>query len=809
MSDNIFLFSPSKWIWLPTFDDTAAVGQFVCFRRSFELEDTSISPTLLHVSADTRYELYVNGKSISFGPCKSYTTRWNYETADIAPFLVQGTNVLGARVLRLSSSFPGCLSMARTPLPGLIVHCELPLVGDAGGNIHTDERWKAAKDPGTQLVGDSEWDYRLGPPFLNLNEKVDGLARLDPQDWLAASFDDKTWSHAIENTVRRKMSPMLDARRLFPREIPPMAEQDCRFDGVVKTTSPLPRESWMKLISEGTPLRLAAGTEHVVYIESKQLTTGFLHIECMLGGKACDNPPTIELLCAECFEPRMSEGAPRRKGDRTDHENGVLYGPVDTFTPRPGNNHYSPFWFRTFRYIRLRIIPPANNCGGKSFVTINSLAYRSTHYPLDIKSTIQTTSPLVTKLWDVSLHTLRNCMHETYEDCPFYEQNQFAMDSRSMMLFTYLVSRDDRLARKTMREFYASRRDDGLVETHFPTPERSVNIPTFSLFWVLMVWDHMVHFGDEILVRDYMGAIDGVLNFFEGRRRGTGDVGLVGQFDPDCWAFVDWVDGWETPGKGFLGLAVPRAYYEKGAATFHSMLYAYSLLKAAELAVFLGRRDTAEEYRRRHRELVRAVRSHCFDPETGLYLDGPGVSSSQVSQHVQVFAVLAGCVQEECSAMELMRKTVLRREEYGMAKASFAMGFYMFRAASHAGVYEECWPTLIRPWEKMISQNMTTWAESDSMERSDCHGWSSAPLWEIGTEILGLQPRSKAYVDTVGRDGQSSGDIDVEKEILVLPRTSLVEDICGTLVVGTRGAGEGLVRIRWDMRREPEVEIGC
>ena len=69
-------------------------------------------------------------------------------------------------------------------------------------------------------------------------------------------------------------------------------------------------------------------------------------------------------------------------------------------------------------------------------------------------------------MWKISLSTLRNCMHETYENCSCYEQNQFAMDAGIEIFSTYQLSRDDRLARKYIREFYASRHDDGLLETH-------------------------------------------------------------------------------------------------------------------------------------------------------------------------------------------------------------------------------------------------------------------------------------------------------------------------------------------------------
>lgn len=488
--------------------------------------------------------------------------------------------------------------------------------------------------------------------------------------------------------------------------------------------------------------------------------------------------PKVEILCSECYESSMEAFTRRTKGDRTDFENGVLYGMTDTYTLRKGSNYYSPFWFRTFRYIRLTI----NTTGSNAPLSMNAFTYRATRYPLEVKTTIQTSDNLTRKLWDISINTLRNCMHETYEDCPFYEQNQFAMDTRSMILFTYLLSRDDRLARKAMQEFYATRREDGLIETHTPCPGRNTNIPTFSLFWVLMVWDHMVHFGDELLVRNYIGAIDDALNYFH--QRLNPDTGLVGRFDQDTWAFVDWADGWATPSRGFWGLAVPPAYYKTGSATYHSLVYAYVLPKASELCRFLGRHDTSREYVGRRDKLIETVKTHCFDVKTGLFLDGPG-SEVEVSQHCQVFAVLAGCVSGE-EAKVLLRRSILQREEYGLVKASFALGFYIFRAVSLAGVYEDCWATLIQPWEKMIADNLTTWAESESMMRSDCHGWSATPVWEIGTEILGVKVRSQEYVDRVLSQGiVTRQDEQGQAATQILPRKNLVRgEICAKILVG-------------------------
>lgn len=52
----------------------------------------------MHVSADNRYKLYVNGHLVSLGPARGDIYNWNYETVDLSPWLRQGDNTLAAEV---------------------------------------------------------------------------------------------------------------------------------------------------------------------------------------------------------------------------------------------------------------------------------------------------------------------------------------------------------------------------------------------------------------------------------------------------------------------------------------------------------------------------------------------------------------------------------------------------------------------------------------------------------------------------------------------------------------------------------------
>src|SRR5699024_8724822 len=132
------------------------------------------------------------------------------------------------------------------------------------------------------------------------------------------------------------------------------------------------------------------------------------------------------------------------KKDRLDMKNGHLEGYTDIYCPAGTDPEdachvYEPFWFRTFRFIRLHITV------GETPLVLHKFDYDETGYPLEIRSHAETSDASLADIWDISARTLKRCMHETYEDCPFYEQLQYVMDSRSQILYTYASAADDRL----------------------------------------------------------------------------------------------------------------------------------------------------------------------------------------------------------------------------------------------------------------------------------------------------------------------------------------------------------------------------
>lgn len=487
-------------------------------------------------------------------------------------------------------------------------------------------------------------------------------------------------------------------------------------------------EDWENMLRGVGVVSLPANSEEIIDISAGCEETGFLSLRLIGGGGA-----EIRLLCSEAYGVKSGDGPFDHfiKKDRCDNINGDLNGFTDVYTVAGGGTEsmpevYEPFWFRTFRFIRLTVKT------GDSPLDISGFDYQETGYPLEVRTKVETSDPTMEKIGEISERTLRRCMQETYTDCPFYEQLQYAMDSRSQILYTYMVSGDDRLARACMDDFRRSQRYDGMINCSYPCYEPNI-IPGFAAYYILMLWDHMMFFGDKGFLRGHLACMDGILNFFGSNSDERGLVGKIGGVNGRSryWSFIDWTDQWDNTS------GVPCATL-RGPITMESLLYVYGLQAAAEVSEFVGRKGTAEEYRARAESVQAAVREHCTG-RNGMIADGPGVE--EYSQHCQVFALLTDTLSIEQSRANIS-ETLDNPGEY--AQCSVAMAYYLFRALEKAGMYERT-EKLWDIWRDMVENDLTTCVEDNVRGRSDCHAWGALALYELPAVVLGVRPSAPGF----------------------------------------------------------------
>ncbi len=102
---------PASWIASP-FAPAKAPGVFY-FRKEIVL---AVVPQhyWVHVSADNRFVLHVNGLYLAEGPARGDLLHWRFETVDLAPLLRAGNNVIAALVWNFGESAPTAQMSNRT-----------------------------------------------------------------------------------------------------------------------------------------------------------------------------------------------------------------------------------------------------------------------------------------------------------------------------------------------------------------------------------------------------------------------------------------------------------------------------------------------------------------------------------------------------------------------------------------------------------------------------------------------------------------------------------------------------------------------
>lgn len=211
---------------------------------------------------------------------------------------------------------------------------------------------------------------------------------------------------------------------LRPRSIP-MPESTPAVVNKVRTyKGDVDASSWTAFFSDNHALTLPPNSTHTLEVHADAHSTAFLR----WAFKAAKSPSQIRMRVtySEGYELE-SRSYPffRSKADRLDASVGHIVGPFDELTldlPDSQTVIYEPFWFRTFRLMRIELTV------GPEPIILMSFDATQVNYPMAVKASWKEPGHTHSKqIWDVSIRTMRNCMFDGYSDCPFYEQLQYVL----------------------------------------------------------------------------------------------------------------------------------------------------------------------------------------------------------------------------------------------------------------------------------------------------------------------------------------------------------------------------------------------
>lgn len=702
-------WSKTNWnaFWVKPANGRATDFGVHLFRKSFDLPEKP-AQFLVHVSGDQRYELFVNGKSVSNGPARRDLFHWKYETVDLAPYLQTGKNVLAARIWNFAQ-WTGLGEMS-SGVSAFILQGN----SEKEEMVNTNETWKWLENKAWQPIKVTQEMvpeyYVVGP-----GEQID--ASVYPWNWETTTYNDEAWK-TPEKGPKGSPRPKNDSGRwmLVPSEIPAMEFRWERIPVLRNSTlTQIPKDFPAKPV----PFTIPANRKDTFLLDQTYLTNAYPELT-VRGGKGA----RITLRYAEgLFENKAKQINSKNqklnnKGNRNEVDGKVFIGNQDVFLPDGGQNMvFRTLWFRTWRYLQLIVETREEP------IDIQDIRAEFTGFPLVAKSTFSTGNSTLDSIVATGIRTARLCAHETYYDCPYYEQLQYVGDTRIQALVSYFTFGEDRLARQAIRAIYNSRQAEGFTASRYPTKDFQI-IPTFSLLWIGMLHDFWKYRDDQNFVKEMLPGNRTILDFFKQYTQADGTLK-----DVPWWNFTDWT-------ASFPG-GVPKRGAD-GRSAHMDLLHLHALQLAAEIEENLGDQNLAKTLKSRIENLKATIQRLYWDPKSGQYADVTGFD--QFSQHVNALAVLTGVCPPEMQKV-LMEKTLTGKD---MAPCTIYFKYYLHQAATQAGLGDG-YLSWLSEWRKQLSIGLTTWAESPEPSRSDCHAWGCSPNIEFYRTVLGVDSDAPGF----------------------------------------------------------------
>lgn len=689
---------PEPWISYPSASVTD-YGVFH-FRRSFSLDKVP-DQLVVHVSADNRYHLFVNGTRVCYGPAKGDLHTYKYDVVDIAPYLSTGENVVAALVYNAGKDKPMSLLSVQTAFMLRTPQQDFDW-------INTNARWKVYKNPAytpvsyDEMLFKNRWFY--GYYACGPGDDVDGTRY--PWGWESRRFDDTAWLPAelLEfdgpppwQLVARNI-PWMDAHLVLPKKIR-IVENAAGAGG---------------FLDANMVIRIAANTSATLLVDFEVLTMGYPELS-VSGGSGS----SIKIKYAEALYEKVNLKAHR------DSVSGLtMFGVWDVFRPDGAARTFRPLWKRTFRYVQFEVTT------GSEPLEIAGYSVEYSGYPYTEMATFRCDDERINEIFEMGLRTLGMCSGETYYDTPFYEQLSYGGDNRPIAALSTYNSTDDRLLREMLRLYPQSvNNSTGLLKSAYPS-RFDFDQGTWSLAWIQSMHDYYFMRGDREFVLPFVERMEGILGFYH--RHMDESMGILG--DIKCRNFMDWSI---TTGN------IPRA--DEAGVIRHSTLLTFYYLHTLEcvnaLYKAIGQPAIAEKWEKEAAVIRQGLKKYCWDSDLQLFRDRPG--EAIYSQHSNLLAILTNVV--PANEQGAMMQRILEWNGFDEVASSY-FSFYLFKAMQQTG-REDLFLDHLDFWQQFIDRGLTTCGETGfaSHDRSDCHAWAAHPSYYLLSMVCGIQPGDTGF----------------------------------------------------------------
>lgn len=350
--------------------------------------------------------------------------------------------------------------------------------------------------------------------------------------------------------------------------------------------------------------------------------------------------------------------------------------------------------------------------------TYERIECESEYAPLYESTSFRCDNELLTKIWNVSLHTMRLTTHEFFIDGIKRDRWVWMGDSAQSIMMNWYCFYDTEIAQRTLIAFGGK----GEVTQYLNT------INDYTLYWFSAIADYYRHTGDIAFLKEIYPRVLAHIDFCVSRLDSEGlMVGKEGD-----WVFVDW-------GEGLT---------KEGALSFLQILLWRAFRIVAEISAILGDEKNEKEYSSSADCLFNVINDKFWNEECGAFIWSS--CDERIFRQPNIMAIMTGFAndgqKEKISAL-------LHNEECPKISTPY-MRFYELAVLAELGDTEYVLHEILDYWGGMLLKGATSfWEKYDPSEdeisclamygrkygKSLCHAWGAAPLYLIGRYLLGLE----------------------------------------------------------------------
>ena len=391
-----------------------------------------------------------------------------------------------------------------------------------------------------------------------------------------------------------------------------------------------------------------------------------------------------------------------------------------------------------FRYVKVMVLSAAGEQAVFEAIEVQHISY-----PVEHAGQFHCSDETLNAIFTLSSRTLHLCMQNEIWDGIKRDQLPWMGDLYTEALAAYTLFGDYRLARRSLAvlaeigpadaRLLTTQRYPGLTAI-WKTASGDINdIPSYTLWWVVGLWDYWMYSGDSSLLLDLAIELETTLTHIARSVSSDGLWRLTAG-----WDFVDWA---------------PLSPQER--AVYCHLLACRALDMGAELLEAIGR--PTESLRNLQAQMVDAARSAWWDEAANQGRFG-------VSHHVNAQAICSNVLSEE-EAAALFAQALQPDPALSM---TYWHRYLDLTAARRAGQIRWGLDYIRRHWGQALQVGMTAlweafdpaWLGDDphavsmigagyarygGYETSLCHGWSAGPAVWLQNAILGIKPVAAGF----------------------------------------------------------------